>query len=306
MICRRNNSTEKRIMVMVLALVRGSSPTIFCALAATLLCGVEGDAVAADWQFLPQVELGALANDNYRLNLPPQKESVFGLETDVQAQLRAVSDLTDFRFTPELRATYFPSSRKNDETDPFLNITWNQKGQLLNEDLFMQFSEVSVVQNFAPGGTGGTVGNVGSGPGVAPGGLGNPTTGESGYINVENRQKTVNVIPSLDFAYSPHLHLQVTANYADVKFNQNILGNSVGFRSEGGSVGLAEDLTPQDSLALRAIFSNNQPATTGGGTLSGAHSYGGVGEWTRHLSQISQAYVRVGDEVTRFGASSVY
>src|ERR1700676_1402989 len=112
MVCRRNKSTkEKRIMVMLLALVRGASPTIFCVIFTTLLCAVESDAVAADWQFLPQVELGALANDNYRMNLPPQKESVFGFETDVQAQLRAVSDLTDFRFTPELRATYFPNRR---------------------------------------------------------------------------------------------------------------------------------------------------------------------------------------------------
>jgi hypothetical protein len=69
---------------------------------------------AADWQFNPVVELGALSNDNYRLNSPGQRQSVNGLETDVQAQLRAVTDLTDFRFTPEVHATYFPDNHNQD------------------------------------------------------------------------------------------------------------------------------------------------------------------------------------------------
>lgn len=291
-------------MATASAPVRGISPVV-CALAAALSCAFAGDAVAADWQFNPQVELGALANDNYRMNLPPLEQSVFGAETDVQAQLRSLTDLTDFRFTPELRATYFPSGRKNDETDPFLTVIWNQRGQRLNSSLYAEYSEVSVVQNFSAGTTsnGGTVGNAGSGPGVAPGGLGNPTTGESGFINVENRQKTVNIMPSADFEYSPHLHFQATANYADVRFNEDILGTSVGFKTEGGTLGVAQDLNPRDSLALRAIFSHNEPATTAGG-VTGSNSYGGVGEWTRHISEISQAYIRIGDEVTRFGSTS--
>jgi hypothetical protein len=307
MTCWRNRSMEKRIMGIGLAFVRGTSPTIFFVFAATLLCGLGSNAVAVDWQFNPQVELGALTNDNYRLNLPAQSQSVSGGETDVQAQLRAVSDLTDFRVTPELRATYFPGKHYDDETDPFLNIDWNQKGQRLNTSLAMNYSKVSIVQILGPesNGNAGQVGTVGSGPGTAPGGLGNPTTGDSGFINVQDRQQTINIMPALDFEYSPRRHFQVTANYADVKFDQNIPGSFVGFKNEGGTVGLAQDLTPRDSLALRAIFSNTQPDTTNNGTGSNTSSYGGVAEWTRHFSTTSQAYIRLGDEVVRSSSSGV-
>lgn len=287
-----------------MAFVTGKSPSISLLFTATLLSVLAGDAVAAEWQLNPVVELGALSNDNYRLNLPGESQSVNGLETDLQAQLRAVTDVTDFRFTPEVHATYFPDNHYQDETDPFLNINWSYNGQRLKTGLAMNYSDVSIV---LPGaGTGenaGQVGTVGGGPGTGTGGLGNPTTGDSGYINIENRQQTINVVPTLDFEFAPHRHLQVTANYADVKFDENVDGSFVGFKSEGGTVGLSQDLTQRDALTLRAIVGHNQPASTFAGTLGDTSNYGGLVEWTRHFSEIAQAYVRIGDEVTRFDST---
>jgi hypothetical protein len=303
--CWRNMSM-KRIMGFDLAFVGGASPTIFFLFTATVLSVLAGDAIAAEWQFNPQVELGALSNDNYRMNLPGESQAVNGLETDVQAQLRAVTDVTDFRFTPELRATYFPDNHFEDETDPYLNINWNYNGQRLKTSLAMNYSDVSIVLPTAGiGENPGQVGTVGGGPGTGVGGLGNPTTGDSGYIDIENRQQTINIMPTLDFEFAPHRHFQVTANYGDVKFDQNVEGSFVGFKSEGGTVGLSQDLTQRDALTLRAIIGYTQPASTFGGTLGDTSSYGGVAEWTRHFSEIAQAYVRIGDEVTHFDPTIV-
>lgn len=283
-------------------MVRIASP-IFCLFAAMLLCEWTGNAVAADWQFNPVVEVGAMSDDNYRLNVPGETQSVAGGEADVQAQVRAVTPVTDLKITPEVRATYFPDERHDDETDPFLNIDWSQKGQRLNTDVLMNYSKVSVVQVLT--GTG-QVGTVGSGPGTPLGGLGNPTGGDSGYIDVQNRQQSINVVPSLDFEFAPHRHFQLTGNYADVSFDQNIPGSFVGFKSEGGTVGLAEDLTPRDSVALRAIFSHTQPDDiSNNGALSNSTNYGGVVEWTRHISEIAQAYIRLGDSVVRSSSTGV-
>jgi hypothetical protein len=101
-----------------------------------------GDGNAADWKFNPVVDLGALSNDNYRLNSPGQTQSVNGLETDVQAQLRAVTHPTDYRFTPEVHAIYFRDNHNQDETDSFLNINWNQNGQGYQGDPSIEDSNV--------------------------------------------------------------------------------------------------------------------------------------------------------------------
>jgi len=86
-----------------------------------------------------------LANDNYRLNSPRQTQSIHGLETDVQAQLRAVTDLTDFRFTPEVHATYCPDNDNQNGTESFLNINWNQNGQRYQGDPSIEESNAFIV-----------------------------------------------------------------------------------------------------------------------------------------------------------------
>jgi hypothetical protein len=79
------------------------------------------------------------------LNSPGQTQSVNGLETDVQAQLRAVTDPTDFWFTPEVHAAYFPDNHNRDETDSFLNINWNQNGQRYQGDPSIEDSNAFIV-----------------------------------------------------------------------------------------------------------------------------------------------------------------
>ena len=143
--CWRNRSMKKRIMGIGLAFVHGTLQTIFFLFAATLLCVLTGDGNAADRQFNPVIELGALSNDNYRLNSPGQTQSVNGLETEVQAQLRAVTDLTDFRITPGVHVTYFPDNHNQEETDSFLNMNWNQNGQRYQGDPSIEDSNGFIV-----------------------------------------------------------------------------------------------------------------------------------------------------------------
>jgi hypothetical protein len=276
-------------------------------LLAAWLCLIGTDAFADDWQFNPQIEVGGQASDNYRLNLPGAQQHVAGAFTDARLQLRSVNDLSDFRLTPGVHATLFPNSRHNDSTDPFVDLDWNYRGQTMNTGLTAEFSKRSVVTSLNPsaiestttGGTGtGTA--TGAGTGTAPGGLGNPGTGASGSVNVENRERLIIVDPGLDIEVSPQRRVELRAHYENQAFDQNIPGTSVGSKSIGGTVGLAQDLTPRDTLSLRGTYSHDNPD----GDLSKTSSYGIQGEWSRRFTQISQTYLRMGGDHTNFQAAT--
>jgi hypothetical protein len=242
-------------------------------------------AVAADWQFNPRVELGALADSNYRLLPSGAAESVAGGFADVVLQLRSLSPIDELLVTPAVHAIRFPSSREDNSTDPSLEVNYTHHGQTLTAGLLGAYSKASVTRTDRA-----SVDNSG-------GDLGNPVPGDSGYVIVRNRRELTEFSPSVAYAFTQRNRLLVVADYVGAAYDHEIPGFYVGYRNLGGSVGLAHDYSPRTTLTLRARFSQYDP----NGSFLTTNSYGLEGEWGRHVSEISQAYVRLGALRSVFG-----
>jgi hypothetical protein len=257
---------------------------------AAVVCGAmlavwPAPAVAADWQFNPRVELGAQADSNYRLLPSGAEESVAGGFADVALQLRSLGPIDELLVTPAVHATRFQSSRDDNSTDPSLDVSYTHHGQTLTAGLLGAYSKASVVRTDRA-----TVDTSG-------GGLGTPVPGDSGYVIVRNRRELTQFSPSVAYEFTQRDRLLVVADYVRADYDHEIPGFYVGYRNLDGSVGLAHDYSPRTTLTLRARYAQYDP----NGSFLTTNSYGLEGEWGRHVSQISQAYVRLGALRSVFG-----
>ena len=105
--------------------------SIPAALTATMLGALAVPAMAADWEMNPRLEGGYMYDDNYRLNSPGGEVSVSGPMVDAQVEWRALTQTSEFSFTPRVRATYFTEDEAKDldAVDYFANLDWTHRGQ---------------------------------------------------------------------------------------------------------------------------------------------------------------------------------
>src|SRR5262245_14655000 len=96
--------------------------------AVAMLAG--GAAHALDWDFAPRIEVGGVYNDNYLMStgIPPERE-VSGGQGAAALDITARGQLTETRFVPELRATYYPDDDDLDSTDKYARFSWRRKGE---------------------------------------------------------------------------------------------------------------------------------------------------------------------------------
>jgi hypothetical protein len=243
-------------------------------------------ALAADWQFNPRVELGAQADSNYRLLPSGAEESVAGGFADVALQLRSLGLIDELLVTPAVHATRFQSSRDDNSTDPSLEVNYVHHGQKLTAGVLGAYSRASVARTDRASAD------------ASGGGLGTPVPGDSGYVIVRNRRELTEFAPSVGYELTQRNRLLVVADYVKADYDHEIPGFYVGYRNLGGAVGLAHDLSPRTTLTLRARYSQYDP----NGSFLTTNSYGLEGEWGRHVSEVSQAYVRVGALRSVFGS----
>jgi hypothetical protein len=261
--------------------------TLGAALLVTVaLCA--GPARAADWQFNPRVELGVLGDTNYLLRQPGLEDRAQGQFADVLLQLRSVGPIDEVSFAPGVRATYFPNVPENNYTDPSLDFDFTHHGQTMTGGFTSRYSKESVARSDRP-----TTNTTGTGGG----GLGNPTPGDSGYITTRDRRQWAQFSPKVSYDLTQRNRLLLTADYIHVNYDQEIPGYYVGFKNLIGSVGLAHDISQRTTLIIRSRYAHYDPnegfATT--------KTVGVEGEWDRHVSEVAQAYVRVGGAHTMFG-----
>src|SRR4051812_24668831 len=67
--------------------------------------------MAADWEMNPRLEAGYLYDDNYRLGGPGNEIDVSGPMIDAQVEWRALTQTSEFSFTPRVSGTYFPDAK---------------------------------------------------------------------------------------------------------------------------------------------------------------------------------------------------
>ncbi len=257
---------------------RAGRPLRVDILTSALLAGAAFPAAGTDWQFNPRAELGAEFNDNYLLFASPFEDRIYGGFTNVALQLRYLGLTDDFSVTPAVYASYLPDSTVDNTTDPSVNLSWNHIGQTWKGGLTGVYLRQSIVNaDFV---NSATVNNQ----------LGNPTPGDSGYFTIRQRRQLAEGTPNFTIDLTQRQHLQVTADYSNVTFEPSLAGLNIGYNSFNGSVGLIEDVTQRMTLAVRGLASQFNPR----GGFASTTSYGGVGEWGYHVSQITQAYVRAG------------
>jgi hypothetical protein len=235
-------------------------------------------AIGADWEFDPKIEGGAEFNSNYRLFPPGFEDRVYGAFTNAAFEFRYLSQTDDFNITPAVYASYLPDSTEDNTTDPSIDLNWKHTGQTYTAGLFAEYIKQSVVQ--ADLTTAATIGTQ----------LGNPTPGDSGYVTFHDRRQLSEVTPTFTEDLTQRQHLEVTADYTKVDYDPVLPGFYVGYSAATGAIALIEDISQRTSLTLRGRASEYEPE----GDFPNTRTYGLEGEWGYHVSQVSQAYVRIG------------
>lgn len=251
-----------------------------------VLAGTEAQAL--NWQYNPRVEVGGQADDNYRLLPSGNESSVSGALIDAQVEFQSLDQVNDIRIAPGVHATYFPNAKDDDSTNPYLDFEWLHKGLRNSGGVYGSYTKESVVQSER---LGTDFGGIGSG-----GGLGNPIGGDSGYVSIRNKREMGQLHPTYNIELTERRRLEFTADYAHVKFDQDIPGLTVGYTSYGASVGLAQELSQKNTLTVRGLVTRTDP----NGDNNTTNGIGLQGEWSRRFTETSQAYVRLGAQRTKF------
>ena len=180
------------------------------------------------------------------------------------------------RFTPRIRATYFPDETDLDAVDYFANVNWLYTGQRTRTRVRGEFAVQDIVNSEQPG--------------VDDGGdLGDPDMGDGGLVLVDNSRTRFNLRPSMNFELSPRRELAFDVGYTDVSFDEQVPGAQVDYNTADASAALVarmnETIHVDDAhsrLALRHLHQRRRRTVT-------APSCNGTGERPRIRARICAA-----------------
>jgi hypothetical protein len=265
-------------------LKRNSSPAVVAA-SLIALASIGADCAYADeWRWDPRVDLSGNYNSNYGLESGNIEDtSVAGSILDAQMHVSLLDPTTKFDITPRVRAVYYPGESEFDANDLYLNSQFQQLWQRANFSLNEYFWSQDILQSYLPST------NIG-----VPLGQSSPGA-DLATVDERVRQDLLVLAPTATFDLSPREQLQIQAQYFGVDYSKEIYNEVQNFKSFTGSVGLGFGITAQSDVTIRAIASDLDPAAG-----SGAHTYGAEGGWDTHLSQVMQAYAKLGFEHTSF------
>jgi hypothetical protein len=264
---------------------RIAAPTFLTSSLVSLAGFCIGSADAADWQWDPEVILSGNYNTNYGLDsLGAQNISVAGTSVDASMHASLLDPTTRFEITPRVRTVYYPGQTEFDANDAYVNSQFQQSWQRANFTLTGIFWSQDILQSFLP------TTNVGTPLGQ------NSPGGDLAVVNERVRQDLLILTPSASFDLSPRETLEIQAGYLGVDYSQAVANQAENFKNYSGSVGLGFAVTAQSTVTVRVNGSDLRPESG-----STANTYGGEGEWRTHLSEVMQAYAKLGLEHTSFG-----
>lgn len=245
----------------------------------------------ANWSFDPRVEVGGQTDDNYRLLPSGYQESVSGAFGDVRLDMHTVDPVNQLRFSPGVHATWFPNSSDDDSTDPYAEFFVAHRGLRSTATLTSSYIKETVVRSDRAAAD-------------TTGGLGNPDTGDSGFIALRNRLQLISVLPSFTHELTARDSLDVNLNYTNARYDKFIPNTNVGYVHWGADIAFDHALTERQSFLVHALFSRNDPDTPpGAGVNATTNAYGLMGEWRYRVTDVAQAYVRAGGQRSQFEAT---
>lgn len=246
----------------------------------------------ANWSIDPRVEVGGQTDDNYRLLPSGFHDSVSGLFGDARFDIHTIDPVNELRFTPGVHATWFPSTSEEDSTDPYAEFFTAHHGERTTASMQASYIKQTVVRsNLAAVGTNGE--------------LGNPDSGDAGYIAVRNRQQLISVAPTLIHEFTPRDSLNVNLNYTNASYDRYIPNFNVGYAHYGADIAFSHAFSERQAWLIHGLFTRNDPDEPAGstGNNSTANAYGLMGEWRYRVTDVAQAYVRAGGQRSQFSAT---
>jgi hypothetical protein len=250
--------------------------------AAAMLCAgawVTQTACAANaWVFDPRVEAGAVYDDNYRLTSQRGQEiEVTGAGLDAAFGMRSEGQRSLLELTPRVHSTFFPNAHSEESTDWFLHALAEKRTRRLVSTFQATFADETVVSSDLP---------AANFPGI---GLGQPVSGDTGRVSLQNRRRLIIASPSLTYDWTERRHLTFDLQYSDATY-QNRFFEQIGYRDYGGGAGIRWDVSQRHSFALRAVADRFSPADASQDTTnSGVNA-----EWRTATSAVTSYYLRVG------------
>ena len=245
--------------------------------ALSLFC-VSPAAIAADWEVLPEIAVGAYVNDNYTLApdtvVPVEVE---GAQIHAELGLHATTQLTEFSLTPTIESTIFPDDEDWDSNDFYLRLNWNHERERFMAGLRADYSDETTVKSELPSSD-------------DDGGLGEPDGGDDGIVAVDNNRQKVRVTPRVSFVLTERSTLLADVGYTDADYDQESATGTSGYQDLSGALGLAFATSSTSTLGARVIASNYERNIDSVET----DSLGVQFDWTSRLSDSTQWYVRVG------------
>ena len=243
-------------------------------------------AVATDYQFNPRVELAGGYDDN--ANLAVSSDSKIGASdamADARVDLVARESNWQWRLTPEVRGTWFPSHSDLDSNGEFLYLNGQRSGARYTLNLDGYGSSQSLLPSYLP------TANLATGLGV-------PEPGTTLVAPASIRQNLGYLSPSYRFEMTERRSFELGVSYTDATYSREFPGSYVDYQSVTGFAGLVLRVTPTGSLALRATGADFRPdfdRTT--------DTYGAEVQWDGKLSATKQYYLRAGVGRTDFSGS---
>jgi hypothetical protein len=249
-----------------------------CAVIAAVTAAT-GAANAADVQFDPSVEVGALFNDNFTLERSSGAvQEVSGAFLEAGLQVRGEAPRSKWSIEPRLRSTSFPDDSELESNDYFFLASAERRNERnafgFTADLFDQ----NIVWSQLPDADFGDS-NLGEGSGP-----------DSGRIDGNNRQQQLRANPYATFKLSELTDLRVELSALDVSFDREVIGAQVSFQSFGGRVLFDRQFTPASRFGLRLEYEQVEPdGGVGTSDLAGAQL-----QWDYRIAERLSAYGRLG------------
>jgi hypothetical protein len=243
---------------------------------------------ATDYEFDPRVELAGGYDDNANLAVTSADRIRSGdALADARVDLIARESNWQWRLTPEVRGTWFPSYSDLDSNGEFLYLNGQRTGPRYTLNLDGYGASQTLLPSYLPTASLGT-------------GLGTSEPGTTLVTPARIRENLGYLSPSYTLEMTERESLALSATYTDATFNQEFQGSYVDYQNITGSAGLVLRATPTGSLTVRALAQDFRPDF--GSTTGTTDTYGGEVQWEGKWSPTKQYYLRAGAARTDFSA----
>jgi hypothetical protein len=235
------------------------------------------------------VELGGGYDDNANLAATDaDKIGAADVMADARVDLVARDPNWQWRLTPEVRGTWFPSQSDVDSNGEFLYLNGQRSGARYTLSLDGYGISQSLLPTYLP------TASLGTGLGISE-----PTT----LVTPASIRENLGYLsPSYTFEMTERSSLELNVNYTDAAFTREAPGSYVDYQNVAGYAGLVLRVTPTGSLTLRATGADFRPDFDNT-TDTYTDTYGVEAQWDGKLSATKQYYLRAGVARTDFSGS---